>query len=457
MRATLAVAVLLVLTGDVSPAFAQDPRQALFRGLFGGAAPLPSREHMLDLSASAFAGYVETLTQSPEPEVPEAWFRGGSGSLSYQRLWTDASVGAFAVGGTSYSDQLEEAGESPWLTRWHAGTFGSYSKRLGRRTRFSTGATVAYSPQYRFGMSGISPGSIGQGVSGLGGFGVGPDRIDLIPGLDYSIADQPTLYTTANAHLTREFSARSNLEFYYSGNHVTFLDEDPEQDFDDSFAQTAGVRYRHAINRYVSARAGYGYSRSKYQDEGRPSGNHVIDIGVDGGYGREFQISRRTTFDFNTNSNVIVHDTVRDDDEYNPQTRLFVGGSMGLAHRWGRSWQARAEVWRGTGFVDSFADPVTTNRATVSLGGVPHRRVDVVGYVSYIGGTVGFDEDSGGYATSTAVFQTRFAASRNIAVFGQYFYYYYRFDQGVTLPGTIDRRLERQGGSVGVTFWLPLL
>ena len=448
-------AVVLLAWVGMSPAAAQDesPTRPLFRGLFGGAMPLPSREHVLDLSGSIFGGKVETDNNDPE-SVPDATFRGGSASLVYQRGWRGgASVNAFASGGTSYSEELKDIERSPWVTRWSAGGGGSYNRRVGRRTSFSTNGNVVYSPYYGLGVA--SFGSV-PGVGG--GFGVGPAGIENIPGLDYTVARQASIATSGTAQLSHGLSRRSTLDSYYSGSFVTFFDESPDAQYGDYQVHTLGTRYRHEINRYVSARAGYAYSRAIYDLDGVESeGYHTIDAGVDGGYGREYQIARRTTFSFNTNSNVFVGDRLGDDGTSGPSASLFLGGSAGLAHRWGRTWEARADYNRGAGYVQGFREPVLSNSATARVGGVPFRRLDFSARVTYVVGEVGFGDAENDFDTTTANAQLRWAITRNIAAFGQYFYYNYRFDAGVLLPGGIDPNLDRRGWSVGLTAWLPLL
>ena len=84
------------------------------------------------------------------------------------------------------------------------------------------------------------------------------------------------------------------------------------------------------------------------------------------------------------------------------------------------------------------------------------RRLDFTAYVSYAIGNVGFGSTNNGFATTTGNAQLRYALFRNLAAYGQYFYYRYNFDAGVVLPGTVTPMIDRQGASVGLTLWLPL-
>ena len=268
------------------------------------------------------------------------------------------------------------------------------------------------------GIGGFGGAGIGQGLF-EGGFGLGPDRVEGIPGLDFTVARQPTLSTTGNVSISRALTSRSTLNAYYTAHDVTFLGGNSEG-FGDQLSQTVGARYSHSINRYVSAHAGYGSCRSMYGDfNDEPVTSHNIDVGVDGGYAREFQIARRTTFYFDTRSGVFVSDQLSGDDTFDAATRFFVGGSAALAHRWGRSWQAEARYDRTAGFTAGFRDPVFSNRASATVRGVPLPRVDFIASVAYIIGEVGFTSADRGFTTTTGTAQLRFGLFRNLAVYAQ--------------------------------------
>jgi hypothetical protein len=454
MRVFTLVACFVAAIG-AGPALAQSeaPVQPLFRGLFGGAAPVASRDQVLDLNGSAFTG--RARTDSPDEEdIPDTMFLGGSGSLTYRRSWRGGgSLSGFASGGSSYFRELEDTDQSPWVSRWSAGGGGGYSFELGRRTSLATSASGVYSPYYGLGVGGFAT------IPGAGGgFGIGGGNINQVPGLDYALTRQPNLSSNGLVMLRHDLSQRSSLDASYSVNALTVFDDDPDEPFGDYHAHRLGGRYRYRINRWVSARAGYDYSRAFYSLEGvEPDGYHTIDLGVDGGYGREFQIARRTTFNFNTTSNIFLVDEVSADGSFDPRLQFFAGGMAGLAHRWGRSWEARAHYNRSASFVDGFREPVQSNTALASVVGVPVRRLDFAANVTYAFGAVGFSGDDNDFDTTTASAQLRWALTRNVAVFGQYFYYTYRFDSGVVLPGSLSRDFERRGWSVGVTAWLPLL
>ena len=101
--ARLATLLVLLTMMTTSPAEAQFGGGGAFRGLFGGAQPLQSREHALDLSGSISGSYVPDVSDLPEGSETTAgddsilW--GSSASLTYVRKWKSAFVGGVASGG----------------------------------------------------------------------------------------------------------------------------------------------------------------------------------------------------------------------------------------------------------------------------------------------------------------------------------------------------------------------
>lgn len=455
MRAVTATAVLvLVLTAGVCPAEAQFG-SAPYRGLFGGAQS-GGRDHSLDLTVSGFASYITDVLEDSQPAGesgrPGTWSRGATASLYYSRNWRSASLGAFASGGASYFDSIED---DPWIERWQAGVLGSFTRPIARRWDFAANTAAIYSPHYGFG-SGVG----GIGTGGLdGGWGIGPDRIDRIPGLDYAVTNQPLVRTDTQASLRRGVSRRSSIDLIYGLQTVNIFESDEmAAPHLNQIAHRVMGRYRFQINRFLSARAGYGYRRASYGDSDRPPiGSHDLDVGLDGGYGREIELGRRTSFSFDTRSSIFVYENLRDGEAEGTRTSLFLGGSAALRHRWGRSWQAQLRYDRTASFVDGFTEPFLSNMASALVRGLPLRRLDVSAYATYSVGEVGLTGAERGFTTATGLAQVRTAITRNLAAYAQYFYYHYDFERGAAVPSLFARNLDRQGGAVGLTYWLPLL
>jgi len=237
---------------------------------------------------------------------------------------------------------------------------------------------------------------------------------------------------------------------------VGTTDEDPS-----SYEHAARVRYTYAFSRYAGFRAGYGQRYSRYGLEvDRPVRSHEVDVGVDGGYGRSYALARRTTFSFNTGSTIFVRETAQSgspDEEFDPETRLRLNGSADLVQGWARTWSARLGYTRGVEYEPGVRDPVLSDSASASVGGLLAPRVDFSAAASYRIGTVGFGDGENGFGAASATMSLRAAITANLAAYAQYFYYWYEFERDVALPTYIRRGLERQGVTVGLTVWTPLI
>ncbi len=189
-------------------------------------------------------------------------------------------------------------------------------------------------------------------------------------------------------------------------------------------------------------------------------------MGVDAAYGRSFALTRQTTFSFTTNSGVYADNSGVDadgssdageQDSFDPRTRLIVGGSADLTHTMGRSWIAQTGYRRGVSYEAGFDRPLLSDTGLASLTGQITPRLDFRAYGYITSGSVGFSGSDNGYGTSSATATLQYAITRQLAAYTQYFYYHYLFQQGVTLPGYLQSNLDRQGVSVGLTAWLPLI
>ena len=459
----LVTLVASMLAAVASPVEAQG---SAFRGLFGGAQGPQERSHVFDLTGTLFGSYLtdiseETGAEGAEKSSESSPLTGASAVLRYQRNWRNGVAGAYGTGGVSYLFAEEDGQEDPWVERWQAGVLGSFSKELSRRTRWTLAGNATYSPNYSFG--------IGQrigGLTGTGGIGMGPgvvggstadpgavQGVPVLPGLDYDVLDEPVIFSSGVSTLEWNLSQRASIQGYYSGSVVSFVDS--ATDDDDQLSHVVGARYRHVINRYVSARAGYGYRRSDYGSE--PLTSHDVDVGLDGGYGRAFALGRRTTFSFDTRSSVYVYDSPSPDQTFSAETRVFVGGSAGLNHQMGRTWTSELRYDRTAGFTAGFGEPFFSDIATAYIRGFVSRKFDVVALGRYTRGEVGFGGDDNGFWSATSQVQLRTALGRHVAAHAQYFLYRYNFGNSVSLPGQLRPALNRYGVSVGLTAWVPFI
>lgn len=439
---------------DVDPAVASSTAPAApsrpFSGLFGGAAPSgDSRGHTLGLSASVFAAHLkgeaidDPNTQADILADGTFDYGGGSAALDYGYAWRHANVGTFGNVSTAYIPEYDNEDRDPWVNRWSVGANAGFNKELSRKLRAAGAAAVDYSPYYQQDL--LSQASVPTLGSPLG-----------TPGLDFVLGRNPSVNTQLNGSLGYTISRRGSLEGYYTLSRRDFTSDDTSSAlFTDYYDQIVGGRYVHRLNRWVGARAGYGYrtARLGLQND-RTFHSHELDVGVDGG--RSFALSRRTTFSFNTGSSVFV--TQGTDAEVAPaRTRWFLTGAADLVHAWARSWSANVGTSRSVNYEAGFDRPLLSNQVYAGFGGLLTRRVDVRLTGSYVSGSVGFSTGGNGFDTSSATGSIRWAIARNLAAYGQYFYYHYSFDSGVVLPVFLQHGLDRQGISVGLTTWFPLI
>jgi len=425
------------------------PLNRPYSGLFGGAEPSGRQKHSLSLSGSTFVAYSTNVApqqgsgQQTFSDGERSLLAGGAGSVNYGRSWTDAAIGAHANASRSWIEAYEDLG-TPWVNRWDVGVDGGFSRSIGRRTRARVSGSAGYSPYLQFGLP-----NFGGGI---------PSLPTDIAGLDYALARDPSIFTSGNATLSYALNRKSSIEGYYYAYRQIFVASDTQNG--DRMDQTVGARYRYQFGRFVGVRAGYGYRRATFgEPDSTPITNHYLDVGADAGYGRSYALTRRTTFSFSTDSSLFLVERSGSDspDAFDPETRVFVGGSADLTHTMGRTWAAQAGYRRSVSYEVGFDQPLFSDTAFASLNGLITRRLDFSASAYLTSGSVGFSGDDNGYRTSSATASLRFAITRNLAAYTQYFYYHYIFEQGVALPGFLRPNLDRQGVSAGLTAWLPLI
>ena len=418
-------------------------RMGSFPGVFRGAAPA-GREagHTLDLSASLYGVRLEGET--PVFEDPNdlragtTTYGGGSVGLSYAHNWTEASVDAYGIRTLAYSPEYEDRGGDPWINRWSAGAGAAISRAVGKRTRVSGNGQVYYSPFYQQDL-----------LSQFGAPTIGQPVIDT-PGLDLAVAREPTVHSTFSGDISYNTTERASLTGYYSLVRRDLVSGDSFG----YYSQMFGGRYTYRLNQYLGVRAGYGYRIADFAGpDTEPIASHDLDVGADGGYGRSFSLSRRTTFSFQTGSSVFLHERSVDstDNRSGTETRLFVNGSASLVHTWGRTWSANVGGSRSVNYEIGFSEPFLSNAVFAAVGGLLTPRLDFTASASRTAGSVGFGSGNNGFGASYATAALRMGLTEWLATYVQYFYYRHDFESGVALPVFVSVARDRQGVSVGLT------
>jgi hypothetical protein len=422
-----------------------------FAGLFGGAAPSRSEPQTLTLTGSVFAVRVEGETDG---EVPlerdllgdgQSTYGGAGASLAYARTWTNATIGASGGTNVAYVTSYEDRGLDPWVNRWSVAANGAFSKQMTRRLGIGAGALVDYSPYYE---QDLLSQALVPTVAPIG---------NNVPGLDFILERDPSIHMTATTTANYSLGQKSSIEGYYDYFRRDFVSSDTR-----GYAnQSIGGRYRYRFGRWLGLRAGYGFRTADYGTvDAEPYRNHEFDIGADTGYGRSFTLARRTTFSFSTGSTLVAARTLTEgapETNAGRRTNFVLTGSTDLVHAWGRSWSANVGASRSLRYELGFNDPFLANAAYAGVGGLLSERLDVNATATYTTGSVGFQGGDNGFGTAAVSAGVRWAIFRQLATYAQYFYYHYDFGSDVTLPGYLRRGLDRQGVSVGLTTWIPLI
>jgi hypothetical protein len=429
----LAVLLALLSLAEAPTLLGQQAPQPAgpFRGLFGPDPTSAGSHQSLDVTASVLGGYDDNVYPEGAPPDIDPGLQMGAGFASVQAEMAYVRRGrhiSFNLSGGGayryYPSRPDVNGATPWV-------FATLSGSLGRRTTFSLSQGAAYTPYYGFG---VFPG-LAASLTPAQAF---------VGSADYALYRRPSLTYTTAAGLDRSLSQRSSMSAIYTFRYVDF--QHSNQSLKD---QTIGATFFRRMGQDFGFHVGYAYRRGDFGIEsfaGRVIEGHDINAGID--YNRALDRARRTTFGFSSGSTITVTPL---------QNYYNVLGSAYLNRSLGRTWNVRFDYRRGLQFVQGFERPFFTDSASLSTGGYVGPRLDVSGSAGYTTGGLGFGVFAQGFGTLTGTGRVRVALVRHVALFAEYFYFHYLFDQGTVLPVGVARGLDRQGVRGGVTFWVPLL
>jgi hypothetical protein len=436
---TIATALLV----GVPSALAQRPRpDREYRGLFGGNGADPKSNQAFDMSVSLYGGYDDNVLADqqqggytdPRFQVPSGY---GAASLSLDYSKRTGRVTFDFSGGTEYRyyGNVKEMTGFNWY-----GTAG-FSAKLSSRTDFRATESASYTPYYSFApFPGLSP----------------PVPGDIAPiSPDYPLLQQAATYYNSMASFEHRLTPRSSIraDYFWSG-----------VDYSNASQQyrnwNAGAGYSYKLTSHASARLGYHYRKSvsSYYYQGQPITAHDIDVGID--YNRALSFSRKTTFGFSFGTSIYKSFAPISADVTVPwqnQTHYVGTGNVFLNYQIGRSWNARLDYRRGLDYIMGFTDPFQSNVATASIGGFISPRQRFNAAASYNKGNVGVGYAGRNYDTYMAMANYQMALAKWGALFADYGYYHYVFDNTVPMPPGMYHGQDRQSVRGGVNLWLPLL
>jgi hypothetical protein len=418
----------VLLTGAWSllgsgPAWAQPPQNP-FANLFGRAPERTAREYTkLDFTTQTGLQASETLEDDRGGlnDVPDGLSAGGDASMALNHIRDRFS--ARAHGRASYQEYLQE---QPFGAPAYDGG-ASLTLRPTTRLTLDAGARYLRSPFF-------------QGVQ----FAPMDPTALTLPSDMFAIQLLGNEYVEASAGLTSQFTRRSSIGIIGQWRQSRFLDD--ELGGSDFMARGIEGRWRRRITRDLGVHAGFGYDEIRpVRDDNLSFVNERIDIGVD--YATALTVARRTTLSFSTETSM-----AREND--GPR-RFRVNGTIDLVKGFRRTWRASIGARRATDFLPGFAQPLLSDRAHASLGGFLAKRLML--HVNADGGRgrIGFT-DKRDFLTYTGDARLTVALSRHIGLFTQYVYYHYQVPPDT--PSIVQlQRLSRQGVSIGIQTWVPLI
>jgi hypothetical protein len=439
MRALVAVLMVVVCAPLAS---AQRPRpDRPYRGLFGGNGANPNSSQQLDVSLSFFGSYDDNVLATTPQGVSDPRFQqsGGFGSGSISLDYTKkAGRASFDVsGGTSYRyyRSLEE------LNGFNSFAGIGLSAKLSAKTDLRLSESVNYTPYYSFtSLPGLRP----------------PGPGDIVPSNpDNPLAEEPAVSAYSAATITQRLTPRSSLSGDYYFNYTDYSNRDlPYRNW------SAGGDFGYRLSTRTSVRALYHYRRGvsglyyKYQ----PIDTQEIQVGFS--YSKRLSPSRTMVLGVTVGPSIYrsyVSAEAEQDSERVKVTRYPVVGSAYLTTQVARSWSLGVNYSRGVQYTSGFEDPFFSDYVGGSVTGFLNDRSRLTFTGGYNTGSVGYSVAGRGYDTATAAANYQFAVTRWAALFVNYGYYRYLFDEGVSLPEALSPGQHRNSISVGVNLWAPLL
>jgi hypothetical protein len=262
-----------------------------------------------------------------------------------------------------------------------------------------------------------------------------------VPDVDSTIIQRESLRYGANAEFRMQAARRSRFTVAY-GYTKTDLSGGPTGNFD---VQSVGANLSHAISETASLSMGYSLQESTFEGSSTPVTRiHNVNIGID--YRKPLSRSRRSYLRFKTGS--VVSDQAEGQ-------RIEATGSAALVYQMGRTWSTQAQYRRAVGFIEGFAQPVFSDSANVSVGGLLTRRVDLYFNANYITGTA-LTRRSPRFDSYSGSARVRRALTRSLAAYLEYLFYHYDFNELADRPVGLPQTFSRNGVRVGLSLWLPL-
>jgi hypothetical protein len=113
---------------------------------------------------------------------------------------------------------------------------------------------------------------------------------------------------------------------------------------------------------------------------------------------------------------------------------------------------------RGLGVVGGFSEPFFADAVNANLRGRLTNTLTMLTTAGFANGNVGLGSHADNFSSVQATTRLEKVVKRErIALYGDYFYYGYRFGNAASPVAAIPRRVNRHGVRVGLIFRFPLL
>jgi hypothetical protein len=212
---------------------------------------------------------------------------------------------------------------------------------------------------------------------------------------------------------------------------------------------TGSTTFSHGVRRNLGLSVDYHYSSGDFGTGA--STEHRLGVGAE--YSRPMSRGRRANIRFNMGRSILeIPDSSSDGLTAGSLSRT--SGDATVEYRFRRTWRASASVRRSVEFLAILGEPVLSDASSLSLSGLLTRRLDLSATAGYGTGASAQNQVER-LDTYNASLALRFALKRSIALYSEYFYFYYDTRGGEHLGLGLPSMFDQHGVRVGITLWAP--
>jgi hypothetical protein len=249
--------------------------------------------------------------------------------------------------------------------------------------------------------------------------------------------------------VTHQLSPRATLSFTSNLKITDFTGHDTS--YPDMKSADAGGRLVYSLSRDMGLRLGYTYRRADYV--GSPHATEQdFDFGID--YNRPLSRTRKTTLAVSLGPAMATAPLVIGSADLRQQFRMV--GDASIKHQIGRTWTLQGVYHRGLGYIEGLQAPVFSEAYGATMSGSLTQRIDLSMNAAFSTGESALTGTPSQFSTYTGSGRLRYAVTRTWAVYGEYIFYYYLFNQNVPLPVGVSPGLTRNGIRTGLILLVPM-